>query len=76
MALIPSLSVLLLNPLTIELGGIILNLLNKVALWMPLNIILLTVLLMPGTPYRQISLAIQQLQHLNRGCYNTISHPI
>ena len=40
------------------------------------DIILLTVLLMPGTPYRQISLALQQLQHLNCGCYNTISHPI
>ena len=26
---------------------------------------------MPGTPYRQISLALQQLQHLN-----LISHPI
>ena len=31
---------------------------------------------MPGTPYRQISFALQQLQHLNCGCYNTISHPI
>ena len=69
-------SILSLSPLIIELGDIISSLLNKVVLWMPLNITLLIVSLISGTHFHALLLALQQSQHSNHDCKNMILHLI